>query len=182
MVQTLSLNRSKEPAVSDVGREMYELIERLYPICRSITGDGFRETLKIVSKTIPLDIHEVPTGTQVFDWTVPREWNIRDAYVKNSKGERVIDFRRSNLHVVNYSVPIHATMSLAELRPHLYSDEQHPSWIPYRTSYYKETWGFCLPHDDLLALEQDTYEVCIDSTLIEGHLTYRRSPSQGRKR
>jgi aminopeptidase-like protein len=165
--------------VSDAGQAMYELIERLYPICRSITGHGFRETLRIVSETIPLDIHEVPTGTQVFDWTVPREWNIRDAYVKNSKGERVIDFRRSNLHVVNYSIPIHATMSLAELSPHLYSDEQHPSWIPYRTSYYKETWGFCLPHDDLLALEQDTYEVCIDSTLINGHLTYGEALLKG---
>src|SRR5262245_2334412 len=105
---------SSEPALSDAGQAMSELIARLFPICRSITGNGFRETLKMVRETIPLDIHEVPTGTQVFDWTVPREWNIRDAYVKNSKGERVIDFRRSNLHVVNYSVPIHTTMSLAE--------------------------------------------------------------------
>jgi len=173
------MNKSKEPTSSDAGRAMYELIARLYPICRSITGDGFRQTLKIVAETIPLEVREVPTGTQVFDWTVPREWNIRDAYVKNSKGERVIDFRRSNLHVVNYSVPINTTMSLAELRPHLYSDEHHPRWIPYRTSYYKETWGFCLSHEQLLALEPDTYDVCIDSTLGNGHLTYGETLLEG---
>lgn len=156
----------------DIGREMHAFIEQMYPICRSITGAGFRETLSLISRHIKLDIHEVPTGTPVFDWTVPKEWNIRDAYVKNSAGERVIDFRKSNLHVVSYSVSIRATLSLAELKEHLYTLPDHPDWIPYRTSYYKETWGFCLSHNEMLKLKEDHYEVCIDSSLEPGHLTY----------
>ena len=99
---------------------------------------------------MPLEIHEVPTGTAVFDWTVPQEWNIRDAWIKDSRGERIIDFRAHNLHVLNYSTRVHATLSLAELRPHLYSDPGHPDRIPYRTSYYQKNWGFCLPHDQAL--------------------------------
>jgi aminopeptidase-like protein len=156
----------------NIGLEMHRLITELYPICRSITGNGFRETLQAVRRYIPLEIHEVPTGTQVFDWTVPREWNIRDAYIKNSRGERVVDFQKSNLHVLNYSTPIQAKLSLAELKPHLFSLPEHPDWIPYRTSYYAERWGFCLTHNQLLALKDDVYEVCIDSTLQDGHLTY----------
>ena len=155
-----------------VGREIYGLMGELYPICRSITGDGFRQTLARLKQEIPLEVHEVPSGTHVFDWTVPREWNIRDAYVKNSRGERVIDFRRHNLHVVNYSVPVHGTMSLAQLRPHLHSLPEQPELIPYRTSYYKESWGFCLCHRQLEQMEEGEYEVCIDSTLQDGHLTY----------
>ena len=154
------------------GQEMYALATELYPICRSITGAGIRETLSRLKKHIPLTIHEVPTGTQVFDWTVPREWNIRDAYVKNSAGERVIDFRKHNLHVVNYSVPVRRKMSLEELRPHLHSLPDRPDWIPYRTSYYKENWGFCLPHRQLEQLPEGEYEVCIDSTLEPGNLNY----------
>jgi aminopeptidase-like protein len=126
----------------------------------------------MVSRYIPLEIHEVPTGTPVFDWTVPKEWNIRDAYVKNSAGERVIDFRKSNLHVVSYSMPIRETLSLSELKNHLFTLPEHPDWIPYRTSYYLETWGFCLSHNDLLKMKEDSYEVCIDSSLEPGHLTY----------
>jgi aminopeptidase-like protein len=144
----------------------------LYPICRSITGDGFRQTLARLKKEIPLDVREVPTGTKVFDWTVPREWNIRDAYVKNSRGERFIDFRKHNLHVVNYSVPVERKMSLAQLRPHLHTLPEQPDLIPYRTSYYKEAWGFCLSHRQLQQMPEDEYEVCIDSTLQDGHLTY----------
>lgn len=151
---------------------MRALIEELYPICRSITGDGVRKTLAILRRYIPLEIHEVPTGTAVFDWTVPKEWNIRDAYVKNSKGERVIDFRKSNLHVVSYSRPIREKMHLAELRKHLFSLPDHPEWIPYRTSYYQENWGFCVSHRQLQDLKDDEYEVCIDSSLTDGHLTY----------
>lgn len=173
------MNQPVASLASETGHAMYSLVERLYPICRSITGDGFRETLAIIGEQLRLDVYEVPTGTQVFDWTVPREWNIRDAYVKNSQGERIIDFRRSNLHIVSYSVPVHATMSLAELKPHLHSDERHPDWVPYRTSYYKETWGFCLPHRQLLALEDGKYEVCIDSSLTSGHLTYGEAFVQG---
>jgi aminopeptidase-like protein len=157
---------------TQAGRELYALAQRLYPICRSITGDGVRQTLAILRERIPLEIREVASGTPVFDWTVPKEWNIRDAYVKNSRGERVIDFRRSNLHVVNYSVPIRAKMRLAELRPHLHSLPEQPRWIPYRTSYYSESWGFCLAHADLIDLPDDEYEVCIDSTLQPGSLTY----------
>ncbi len=152
----------------------------LYPICRSITGDGFRESLRILGREIPLEMREVPTGTRVFDWTVPKEWNIRDAYVKDAKGRRVIDFQRSNLHVVNYSVPINRKMSLGELKEHLFSLPDHPDWIPYRTSYYKETWGFCVSHRTLQALEDDEYEVCIDSSLEDGHLTYGEYYLKGR--
>jgi len=157
---------------SSLGDEIYSLIRELYPICRSITGEGFRETLARIQKEIPLDVHEVPSGTQVFDWTVPKEWNIRDACVKNSLGERIIDFKKHNLHVVNYSVPVHRKMSLAELRTHLHTLPDQPDWIPYRTSYYKESWGFCLSHNQLQAMREDEYEVCIDSALENGSLTY----------
>jgi aminopeptidase-like protein len=152
---------------------MLDLIERLYPICRSITGDGVRETLSIIGETIDLDVHEVPSGTSVLDWTVPREWNIADAYVADSAGRRVIDFREHNLHVVNYSVPVRTVMTLDELRPHLHSLPDQPDLIPYRTSYYDESWGFCLRHRDLEQLSPDErYEVVVDSTLEPGSLTY----------
>jgi len=163
---------TSEPDSAAIGRECHEFIAELYPICRSITGNGFRETLKRIQKHIPLTIHEVPSGTQVFDWTVPREWNIRDAYVKNSRGERVIDFRKSNLHVVNYSVPFSRKMPLAALKEHLFSSPEHPDLIPYKTSYYKDTWGFCLSHRQLEQLREDEYEVRIDSTLENGSLSY----------
>jgi aminopeptidase-like protein len=156
----------------EFGREMYQLIAELYPICRSITGNGLRATLQTISQRIPLKIHEVPTGTAVFDWTIPKEWNIRDAYVKNSKGERVIDFQKSNLHVVNYSVPIKSRMPLEELKQHLFTLPDSPDWIPYRTSYYRESWGFCLSHKDSLRLGNGEYEVSIDSSLEPGHLSY----------
>jgi aminopeptidase-like protein len=156
----------------DMGMAMYEFIRQMYPLCRSITGAGFRETLSMVSQYIPVEIHEVPTGTPVFDWTVPKEWNIRDAYVKDSRGERVIDFHKSNLHVVSYSVPIKTILPLSELKEHLFTLPEHPDWIPYRTSYYQETWGFCLSYNTLMNLEDGLYEVCIDSSLETGHLTY----------
>lgn len=154
------------------GRAMYDLISELYPICRSITGDGVRQTLRTVERLIPLTIHEVPTGTKVFDWVVPKEWNIRDAYVSDGKGARLIDFRESNLHVLNYSVPVHRTVPLHELKAHLFTLSHRPDWIPYRTSYYKEDWGFCVSQDQLSALEGEEYEVCIDSSLEDGSLTY----------
>jgi aminopeptidase-like protein len=158
--------------LDDVGREMYELIAELHPLCRSITGDGVRNTLSILKKYIPLDVHEIPSGTPVFDWTVPREWNIRDAYVKNSTGERIIDFNHSNLHVVSYSTALRRTVRLEELREHLYTLPDYPDWIPYRTSYYTENWGFCLSHKQLLELTDEEYEVCIDASLEDGYLTY----------
>ncbi|KND28081.1 DUF4910 domain-containing protein [Streptomyces acidiscabies] len=158
--------------VSATGEEMHALVERLYPLCRSITGDGVRATLDIVGEHVPLEVHEVPTGTQVLDWTVPQEWNIRDAYVADATGRRVVDFAASSLHVLGYSVPVARRMPLAELREHLHTLPDHPSWVPYRTSYYKPTWGFCLAQDTLDALPDGEYEVRIDSTLADGHLTY----------
>lgn len=158
--------------VEAIGREMYALISELYPMCRSITGNGLRQSLNILKRYIPLRMHEVPTGTQVFDWTVPKEWNIRDAYIKDLRGERIIDFQKSNLHVVSYSAPIKKRVSLSELKEHLFTLPEHPDWIPYRTSYYKENWGFCLTYNQFLALTDDEYEVCIDSSLEDGHLTY----------
>jgi aminopeptidase-like protein len=154
------------------GDQIYRLIEELYPICRSITGDGIRETLRIIQRSVPLVMHEVPTGTRVFDWTVPREWNIRDAYVMDSSGRRVVDFHASNLHVVSYSVPVRRRVTRAELCEHLFTIPDQPDRIPYRTSYYAETWGFCLAHSQLERLVDDEYDVCIDSTLEPGHLTY----------
>jgi aminopeptidase-like protein len=166
--------------MTEIGSEMYRLMRELYPICRSITGDGVRQTLDILKKDIPLDVHEVSSGSKVFDWTVPREWNIKDAYVKNSSGERIIDFKKSNLHVLNYSVPVQKKVSLEELKEHLFTLPEHPDWIPYRTSYYSENWGFCINHNQFEKLEQDTYEVCIDSSLEDGHLTYGEYFIKGR--
>lgn len=151
---------------------MHALMERLFPLCRSITGAGVRETLDILKTYIALDITEVPSGTQVLDWTVPKEWNIRDAYVRGPDGRKIIDFHASNLHVVSYSVPVHARMTLEELRPHLHTLPDQPDLIPYRTSYYHETWGFCLPHRQYEQLPDGVYEVVIDSTLEDGFLTY----------
>lgn len=152
---------------------MSALIARLYPICRSITGDGVRQSLSILREQIPLEIHEVPSGEKVFDWTVPPEWNIRDAWIKNVAGERLVDFQKLNLHVVSYSVPIHRRMRLSELRNHLFTVPGHPEWVPYRTSYYQESWGFCLSEAQFAQFnESEEYDVCIDSSLQPGHLTY----------
>jgi aminopeptidase-like protein len=154
------------------GKAMHRLAADLYPICRSITGNGVRETLRRLQAHIPLTVLEVPSGTKVFDWTVPREWNITDAYIKNSAGDRIVDFKKSNLHVLGYSIPVHTRMSLAELKPHLITLPEQPDAIPYRTSYYNESWGFCLAHSQLLAMPEGEYEVRIDSSLTDGHLTY----------
>jgi aminopeptidase-like protein len=154
------------------GAELIALIEELYPICRSITGDGLRRTLQIVSRHVPLQITEVPSGTPVLDWTVPKEWNIRDAWIADASGRRVVDFRAHNLHVVNYSVPVRTKLRLEALRPHLFTLPNQPDLIPYRTSYWSETWGFCLTQRQLDALPDGEYEVCIDSTLEPGSLTY----------
>jgi aminopeptidase-like protein len=166
--------------LAEIGQELHDFAAGLYPICRSITGDGIRRTLALIKERIPLEFSEVPTGTAVFDWTVPKEWNIRDAYIKDARGKRVVDFLQCNLHVMNYSVPVHATMSLNELKTHLFTLPGNPDWIPYRTSYYKEDWGFCLSHNQMLALQDGDYEVCIDSTLESGHLTYGECYLPGR--
>jgi aminopeptidase-like protein len=158
--------------VTGIGQDMYQLVAKLYPICRSITGNGLRQSLSILQEYIPLEMHEVPTGAQVFDWVVPKEWNIRGAYIQDPAGEKIVDFERSNLHVLNYSLPIHARVSLDELKAHLFSIPEQPDWIPYRTSYYRENWGFCVAHRLLESLQAGEYEVYIDSSLEAGHLTY----------
>jgi aminopeptidase-like protein len=171
VVRTLAdVRASIDPAA--VGAQLHALVAELYPICRSITGEGLRRSLSILQRSVALQVREVPSGTQVFDWTVPKEWNIRDAYVKNMRGERVIDFHESNLHLVSYSVPVHARMGLAELRSHLFTLPDQPDVIPYRTAYYTPQWGFCLSHRELSALEDQLYEVCIDSDLEDGSLTF----------
>jgi aminopeptidase-like protein len=155
-----------------LGRALHRFAAELYPICRSITGAGLRQTLSAIQARIPLQTFEVPTGTAVLDWAVPKEWNIRDAFIKDRSGKRVVDFQKCNLHVLNYSTPVRATMSLSDLKPHLHTLPNQPDLIPYRTSYYKEDWGFCLAHNQMLQLLEGEYEVCIDSTLDSGHLSY----------
>ena len=165
--------------IPEIGKNMHELMIELFPICRSITGNGVRQSLQILQNHISLNISEIPSGTKVFDWTIPREWNINNAYIKNSKGEKIIDFKKSNLHVLNYSTPIRTKLSLQELLPHLHSLPDQPNVIPYRTSYYKENWGFCITHNQLINLQDDEYEVVIDSTLENGSLTYAEFFIQG---
>lgn len=166
------LKKLESTTLAARGQDLHAFAAELYPICRSITGEGLRKTLSKIQERVPLEISEVPSGTKVLDWIVPREWNIRDAYIADQKGNRVVDFQNHSLHVLNYSTPVRARMSLTELRQHLFTIPEHPDWIPYRTSYYKENWGFCLSHNQLLAMQDSEYEVCIDSTLENGHLTY----------
>ncbi len=170
----MSLSQLRETLrASELGQEMFNLMVDLYPICRSITGNGVRQTLHRILQEIPIEIHEVPSGTQVFDWVVPREWNIRGAYIKNAHGETIVDFRDSNLHVVGYSIPFHGTVDCGELKKHIFTLPDHPEWIPYRTSYYTEDWGFCLTYRQFLKLKEgEKYEVNIDATLAPGGLTY----------
>jgi aminopeptidase-like protein len=160
-------------------RELYALVEELYPICRSITGNGVRETLSILGRYAPLALHEVPSGTAVHDWRVPNEWNIRDAFIADVHGRRLVDFQKHNLHVLNYSVPIRRRVGRDELVKHLFSLPDQPTLIPYRTSYYSENWGFCVSHDQLQTLTDAEYDVCIDSTLAPGHLSYAEAVLPG---
>lgn len=158
--------------IRTAGDDIYELVKRLYPICRSITGEGLRTTLRAVQEIVPLQIHEVPTGTRVFDWEIPREWAIRDAYIEDETGRRVVDFQQSNLHVVNYSCPVDTVLPLSELRERLHTLPEHPDWIPYRTMYYNEDWGFCLSQNQLDGLPDGNYRAVIDSELFAGSLSY----------
>ena len=157
---------------NNVGNEMYQLMEELFPICRSITGNGVRTTLEILKKEISLEVHEIPTGTKVFDWTIPKEWNIDDAYIIDPNGKKIKDFKKSNLHVVNYSIPINQKISLSKLKKHIHTIPQKPDWIPYVTSYYSENWGFCMTHNEFLNLKEGEYHVVIKSKLEPGSLTY----------
>jgi aminopeptidase-like protein len=176
---TFSDRFSERLLANDIGEEMFALAAKIYPICRSITGNGVRDTLRELGAHVGLEVHEVPTGTKVFDWTIPREWNIRDAYIKDASGKKIIDFARSNLHVVGYSVPVRKRVSLAELKKHVYTLPSKPDLIPYRTSYYIEDWGFCMTHNQLERLRDELYDVVIDSTLEDGSLTYGERLHQG---
>ena len=162
----------QEDEINQAGELMYRLAERLYPICRSITGNGVRETLSILNEFIPVTITEVPTGTKVLDWEIPDEWNIRDAWVKNENGQKIIDFKKLNLHALNYSVPVDKRITLNELKKHLYTIPEYPDWIPYRTSYYNRQWGFCMAHSQFENLPDGDYQVKIDADLKPGSLTY----------
>lgn len=171
----MQLAEAKEVAGNEFehcGPFMHGLMTQLFPICRSITGDGVRETLRILQDHIPLKMFEVPSGTKVFDWTVPKEWNIRDAFVLDPQGRKIIDFKQSNLHVLGYAAPVDAYLPLAELQKHLHSLEDQPDAIPWVTSVYEERWGFCLTHNQRMTLEEGTYRVVIDSELKSGSLTY----------
>ena len=159
---------------------MYALAEALFPMCRSITGDGVRETLRHLQTILPIEIHEAPSGTEVLDWQVPPEWNVRDAYIADDSGKRIVDFRDSNLHVVGYSKPVNTRLSLADLRPHLYTLPEHPDWVPYRTGYFSDDWGFCLSQNVLDGMADGEYEVVIDATLEPGHLSYAELVVPGR--
>jgi aminopeptidase-like protein len=154
------------------GKEIFALAAEIYPICRSITGDGVRATLAHLARHIDLEVHEVPTGTQVFDWAIPREWTIRNAYIESASGERVVDFADCNLHVLNYSGPVRAKLPLDELKKHVFTLPDQPDLVPYRTSYYADNWGFCMAHNRLAALPDGLYEVVIDASLDDGSLTY----------
>jgi aminopeptidase-like protein len=154
------------------GPFMHRLMAQLFPICRNITGDGVRETLRILQDHVPLKLFEVPSGTRVFDWTVPKEWNIRDAFVLDPTGRKIIDFKKSNLHVLGYAAPVDKSIPLEELQKHLHSLEDQPDAIPWVTSVYEERWGFCLAHNERAKLKEGTYRVVIDSELKDGSLTY----------
>jgi aminopeptidase-like protein len=156
-----------------IGSQIHDLAKRLWPINRSITGAGVRETLAIIKEQIPeLEIVDVPSGTQVFDWTIPKEWHVKDAYIVAPNGKLICEFKKNNLHLVGYSTPISTKLSLSELQDHLYSLPNQPSAIPYVTSYYEERWGFCLAHKERELLEDGEYEVFVDSELFDGSLTY----------
>jgi aminopeptidase-like protein len=161
------------------GERLYALAADIFPICRSITGPGVRQTLDRIEQVTPLARTEVPSGEQVLDWTVPAEWAIRDAWIKNDKGERVVDFRANSLHVLNYSMPVRARMKLADLKPHIFTLPDQPDLIPYRTSYYQARWGFCMSHKALQDLADGEYEVCIDASLAPGSLTYAEHVHRG---
>jgi aminopeptidase-like protein len=158
--------------IDDSGKRMHELAERLYPLYRSITGDGLRESLRIISEQIPIVIKAVPSGTKVFDWLVPQEWKVREAWIRDSLGNDVVNFNDHNLHLVSYSRPVRQRMALPDLRPHLHANPKMPDAIPYRTGYYNEDWGFCLTQNALDQLDDGEYDVCVDTELFHGELNY----------
>jgi len=171
MYKQSTMHKNQE-AVDELGRRAYDIAQEIYPFCRSLTGEGVRQTLKALQRHIPLAIHEVPSGTTAYDWTVPLEWNVRDAYIKDAQGRRVIDFQRCNLHLVGYSVPFKGTLKREELLKHVHVHPTVPDAVPYRHSYYQDSWGFCATHRQREELLDEQYEVCVDTSLVPGHLTY----------
>jgi aminopeptidase-like protein len=169
-------------AAASGGAELQAFAAELYPICRSISGAGVRKTLQLINRRIDLEWHEVPSGTRVFDWEVPLEWNIEDAWVRDGDGRRVVDFHAHNLHILNYSEPVRTSLPLEQLKPQLYSMPEHDDWIPYRTSYFRRQWGFCMRHRELVGLQPGKYEVVVDSSLAPGSLTYAECVLPGRTR
>lgn len=178
-MQSLILDEESIASAAARGEAMHALVRELYPLPRSITGPGLRATVRRLGAVVPLDVTEVPSGTAVFDWSVPDEWSVEDAYIEHESGRRFAELRESNLHLVGYSTPMDATMTLAELRPHLHSLPDHPDWIPFHTSYYKPGWGFCLAHRDLQALPEGRYRVVIRSRLGPGSLTLAEHVHRG---
>jgi aminopeptidase-like protein len=178
----VDVKASSPAGATSAGRSLYEFAARLYPICRSITGAGVRKTLALIRARVPLVVHEVPSGTRVFDWEIPPEWNVEDAFVIDADGRRVVDFQAHNLHLVSYSEPVQTSLSLGELSARLHVLPEHPDWIPYRTSYYSRSWGFCMRACDRAALRPGRYRVEVKSSLAPGSLTYGELVIAGRTR
>lgn len=166
-------DEGKDTMNSSTGARMYALAEELFPVCRSITGEGTRFTLKRLQREVPqITLHEIPSGTEVFDWKIPKEWKIEEAYIEDLAGKHIVDFKKNNLHVVGYSAPVDQILSLEELDPHIYSLPEHPDWVPYVTSYYEERWGFCMSHKQRQTMKEEKYHAVIKSELFDGSLTY----------
>jgi aminopeptidase-like protein len=169
---TMPIDWSRVPEADAVGHDLHTLMEELFPIPRSLTGDGVRETLAVIGRRVALQTIELPTGTRVFDWTLPREWNVREAWVEGPDGKRVVDVADSSLHLLGYSVPVDTTVDLPTLREHLFTDPRDPDVVPYRTSYWSERWGFCASQRVADGLPEGEYRVRIDAALEDGHVTY----------
>jgi aminopeptidase-like protein len=175
----MPINWETTPDPAAAGEQMLELMRELFPLPRSLTGDGVRKTLEVLARDLPLETFETPSGTEVFDWTVPREWNIRAAWIEGPHGERILDLADSSLHVLGYSVPVDTTLELEELRDHVFTHPGNPDLIPYRTSYWQEQWGFCMRRAQLDSLPPGRYRAVIDSTLTDGSLSYGEVVTEG---
>jgi aminopeptidase-like protein len=178
----MDVKASSAATATGAGRGLYDFAARLYPICRSITGEGVRQTLALIRARVPLTVHEVPSGTRVFDWEIPPEWNVEDAAVIDADGRRVVDFQAHNLHLVSYSEPVQTSLSLEELSTRLHVLPEHPDWIPYRTSYYRRSWGFCMRARDRTALRAGRYHIEVNSSLAPGSLSYGELAIGGHRR
>ena len=175
----MPIDWSTVPEPDAIGADLHSLMRELFPIPRSLTGDGVRSTLAVIGRDLPLDIVELPTGTRVFDWTLPREWNVRAAWVEGPDGRRIIDVADSPLHLLGYSVPVDTVVDREELLEHIYTDPRDPHVVPYRTSYWSERWGFCTTQRQADSLPEGSYHVVVDATLDDGHVTYGEVSLEG---